>query len=167
MSIKSQRRDIQTAITTILDSVPSVHNVYDLYQRTSSMADILDKFAAATAEGDVTALQYWTVRRIIADLHTREVDRSVPIGNGLNTYLTFELQLKYAYKEASSEDEFQDLIDDVLDTFKNERSLGAWNTTRPLTMHGQITDGFEKNIYWHQVSFRVTVIAWEVDLAPH
>lgn len=163
MTVKTQRKAIQAEIKTQLELVSGVENVYEDDRNPQDVQAWLEQFVNSAE----TRVQTWRIRRNRSLALTSEAPRGQFVPRGSETWYQhqFEVDLFYGWREGLTETEFQDLIDDVLDQFKNKRSLGAWSATAPLMLN-RTQMGVLGDMYGHQAFFGVEVIAQETGLVP-
>lgn len=156
------RLAIQAAIKAKLESVAGIENVYTDYRRAADVTDFVNKFRTA----DTNYIHTWLIRRTASDPHTSESHKGqVTIGSVLHYYHTFPIEFFFAYQNETSEALFQSHIDDVLNAFSNQRTLGGWNTERPLALLGTQQD-YLGPVYGHKALFTITVIDYQGGIIP-
>jgi hypothetical protein len=89
----------------------------------------------------------------------------VTIGSVIHWYHTFNVQLYFGYKENASEDVFQALIDSVLNKFSDLRSLGGWNSERPLSLLS-IQPAYLNKVRVDMATFTLTIIDYQSGIVP-
>ena len=156
------RPAVQAEILSILSSIDGVENVYTEDQAVTTIQRVHDLLV----QSDKEFVQYWTIHRTQSMPHVSTNDRgNVVIGTQVQWYHTFRLKLHVGRRVAASESHFQSLIDSVLHTFQNRRTLGAWNPPAPLSLV-QIFDDNLADMKIHRAEFEVKVIVLLDNIAP-
>jgi hypothetical protein len=158
-----QRKSIQQAIADKLLSISGVENVYTEYVRATDLETFRERYEQADQE----LIQYWKITRRSSDPHTAESHPgTVNLRTGAHYYHTFDVELFIGYRDDLSESVCQDLIDTVLNEFADERTLGAWNSARPLALIS-VDQQYQNGILGHLALFDITLIDYQNGLAPH
>lgn len=148
-----ERLAIQSAIVTQLELVAGVENVYVDIRVPKTLAD----FVADFRNSGENAIQMWQVRRIASPSQTAETTRGQIETNAVHFYHRFAVTLFYAFQAGISEAIFQQLVDDVLEQFVNQRSLGAFSSPHPLHLV-QIIPHESGSVVGFNAIFEVTVV---------
>lgn len=165
MAATGSRLVIQNTIKARLQTVPGVYNVYVDEIRTLDVQALVDAFQD---DDDTAFLQTWILGRIASPNETNESTggREVAIRSEVRWVHTFQLELWFGIKKDASEPVFQALIDAVLDSFVNQRSLGGFTTRKPLELTGIRNDQLRGLVACRVARFEVTVIDLVNGLTP-
>jgi hypothetical protein len=152
-----QRPGIQAAIAAALSATTGVENVFvDAVNmvRANAPQEVIDNYL----QSDRTAFQGWFLGRRATPTNDSVMDQSVAIGTRLHRRHTFEILGYFSFQGASSEADFQSLVDDVITSFNDEGTLGGFDS-RPLQLRN-IDTAYLGEILCHRAAFTVEV--WEV-----
>lgn len=156
-TVKEGRVAIVTAIVDVLKGVTGVEdkNVFTVWQKILTDEDFLDKFLTE----DRSEVQHWLVRRIRTNPNTN--DELEPFDGAIGDvwYIhTIEILFWFGYRDNVTEDTFQDLVDDVLEAFKNKHTLGGWSTIGVLGLRDRLTTTDARRRYCHFAQFEIQVV---------
>lgn len=130
-------------------------NVFEEYRNPQTISQwISDNVTADKSAVETWSL--WCVSRI-----PQPIDRQT-----IRWHLMFTAEMYYGYKQGSSETEAQALANSVCYQFQDKRSLGGWSTDRPLAQTGRQSVMMNKLVEAVKFTFSVTVLAYQVNLAP-
>jgi hypothetical protein len=153
---------VQNAIVAVLNAVESVEHIETGWPRIDGREDLVSRYRMQ----DKRTSQMWLVRRTRSDPESSESMRGeVPIGTALFWYHTFEVSYWIGFIPGVTEEIFQDTIDDVLDAFKEKRTLGAFQADKPLGLKGTAPRALH-GVYGFAATFEITVMEWETGLDP-
>ncbi len=164
-----QRAAIEIAIQNKLLGITGIENVYTHRKRIQDVQALIDELVTA----DSSTIHAWLISRISSDPHTAESNHGqVDIRTHVHYYHSFQVELFIGYQNddpntgLGTEDTIQTLTDTVLNNFAEERTLGAWNSAKPL---GLISIAPERLsiIEGQRALFSITLIDDQSGLAPH
>lgn len=151
-TVEEERVAIQAAIEEGFTAA-GVEIVLAAEPRIETAEDVRHKIM--TPNGN--AISYVHVRRVRSTPMTGR-QFNVPMGMVHYAHL-FRASLFYAWKDQTSEEEMQLLVDSILETFRDRRSLGSWNTEQPLGLDEVNEEWLRLFIYSHRAQFSVVVIS--------
>lgn len=165
MADNQQRTTIQDAIKTAIEAVSGTANVFGDalgVVRATNPADYIDNYVDVAND----RVHVWFIGRIRTPTDSSETARGqVPLRSVLRRKHTFEIDFFYGYKSATTEAEFQNIIDDVISGFNNSRSLGGWQAT-PIQLVSSNSHDYLGEVLCHHARFSIEVIEWVDGLSP-
>lgn len=106
---------IRTALKTLVSAVTGIGNVYDYHRHFETEGEVKALLVNSSR------LHYWTVSLGPDDKFIEE-----DIVGGSKAWITFMISGNYALKDAdASEKTFIDLVEDVLDALRADKTLGG------------------------------------------
>lgn len=160
MAVKTDRKAILARILTELNLVDTVGNVFQDLPNPQDTQEIRD----AWLDLDATDIQYWyVVRTASPSMSSSGRGQGDVPPSSVRYHHTFDIHYYHGFRKDVTTTLFQDIVDDVLDHFKNQRGLGGFAVTDPLWLE-RADEVFLGDIYCHHAIFKVTIVALEQNL---